>query len=61
MKGNELVSKLHAQHYCVGTVIELLSGPLIEACMHCIQLLDKVCIEQFVEVLLHVCDKTHIY
>ena len=30
---------------------------LIEACMHCIQLLSKVCIEQRLKVFVYVCDK----
>ena len=41
--------------------IKVSSNPLIEACMHCIKLLSKVCVMQHIEAFAYVCDEAQVY
>ena len=41
--------------------IKVSSNTLIEACMSCTKLLNKVFVEQCLEALVYVYDKAHVY
>ena len=61
MKGDNLFLGSKLSITMLELSIKLPLSPLVEACILCIKLLSKVCVEQHLEALVYVCDEAHIY
>ena len=56
----DLQSRLYSECCHVEIVHKLLSS-FMEAHICCTKFLSKACVEQYLETVVHICDKAHIY